>query len=366
LKFMSGTSDFKSYWRNRQSRLESLLSGHGSDGVLLFPFVGNYSASQSGLSASAILNDAGINFRHQMSVMERYGFGWGPYFRYASYGIGCEDIGRDLSCPEDRPEPFHGGCLIRSEAAAEGFQLPGADRSATIAIAKSFSRLQAEHGLQVSVALGGLFTLSARIGPLDDLCRWMLRRPDLARKILRISADYTAEVVQMWVGLFGAEKVVPMIFESLAAPPVLSREHFARLLLPQLVEASDRLLGMGIAHLFFHIGGEQGDRLDLWSQIPMGDPGICSIDSAIDMEQAIAHLGKKAVIVGNIDPRRVLEGSRREILHCCRDTLAKGEKSPRGFMLGTGEEILPSTPAANLAAMNEALEKWGACRSGQS
>lgn len=360
-KFLSGSSDFSSYWQEKQSRLESLLAGNMGGGVLPFPFVGDYSAAQSGLPMSVLLNDAGLNFRHQMSVMEKYGFGWGPYFKYASYGIGCEDAGQELSCPEDRPEPCHNDRLIRSEAAAEEFQLPRADRSATIAIAKSFSRLQVEHGLQVTVVLGGLFTLSARIGSLDDLCRWMIRRPDLARKILRISADYTVEVVQSWVRLFGAEKVIPMIFESLTARPILSSLHFEKFLLPFFAETAEKLLGMGIAHIFYHIGGDQGDRLSMWSEIPMGNPGICSIGFENDLEQAIACLGEKAVLVGHIHPQRILEGPGRAILDDCLEILEKGEKAPRGFMLGTGGEIPPTAPAANIAVMGEALGKWGGC-----
>jgi uroporphyrinogen decarboxylase len=358
---MNKTFHSKSYWQKRQSRLESLLAGNAGGDVLQFPFIGDYSATQSGFPTSALLNDADLNFNHQMRIMEKYGFGWGPYFRYASYGIGCEDVGRALSCPEDHPEPYHNDCLIRSEKAAEGFQLPSADQSATIAVAKSFSRLQADHGLPITVVLGGVFTLSASICPLDKLCRWMIRRPDVARKILQISADYTAEVVQSWVRLFGAEKVIPMIFESLTARPILSHTHFEKFIMPFLAETAERLLNMGIAHIFYHIGGDQSDKLCMWSEIPMGNPGICSIGFENDMEQAIACLGEKAIIVGNIHPQRILEGPKQQIRDCCLETLEKGKRAPRGFMLGPGWEIPSSTPAANIAVMNEALVRWDNC-----
>jgi uroporphyrinogen decarboxylase len=357
---MNKTFHSISYWRRKQSRLESLLAGNTGGGVLQFPFVGDYSAVQSGFPISTFLNDADLNFNHQMRIMEKYGFGWGPYFRYASYGIGCEDAGQEMSCLEDHTEPYHNECLVRSEKAAEEFQLPSADNSMTIAVAKSFSRLQADHGLPVTVVLGGIFTLSARICPLDELCRWMILRPDVARKILQISADYTAEVVQLWVRLFGAEKVIPMIFESLTARPILSHTHFEKFIMPYLTETAGRLLGMGIVHIFYHIGGNQEDKLDMWSKVPMGNPGICSIDSAIDINHAIACLGEKAIIVGNIHPQRILEGARQEILDGCLEILVKGKRAPRGFMLGTGWEIPPSTPAANIAAINEALEGWNA------
>jgi uroporphyrinogen-III decarboxylase len=355
---MNKTFHSISYWRKKQSRLESLLAGRTGGGILQFPFVGDYSAAQSGLPIPTLLNDADLNFNHQMKIMEKYGFGWGPYFRYASYGIGCEDAGQELSCLEDHSEPYHNECLIRSEKAAEKFQLPSADNSMTIAVAKSFSRLQADHGLPVTVVLGGIVTLSARICPLDELCRWIILRPDVARKILQISADYTVEVVQLWVRLFGAEKVIPMIFESLTARPILSHTHFEKFIMPCLAETADRLLSMGIEHLFYHIGGDQGDKLSNWSEMPMGNPGICSIGCENDLEQAIACLGKKAIIVGNIHPQCILEGPKQRIRDCCLEILAKGKKAPRGFMLGTGWEILPSTPAANIGIMKEVLEEW--------
>ena len=124
-------------------------------------------------------------------------------------------------------------------------------------------------------------------------------------------------------------------------------------------ESGNRILGMGVKHIFYHICGEQNLNLPYWSQMPMGNPGICSIGSQIEIATAIKHLGNKAVIAGNIEPNILQTAPPQQVYRLCKEIVDAGKKAPRGFMLMSGCETPPETPSYNVFLMRKAIEDFG-------
>ena len=95
----------------------------------------------------------------------------------------------------------------------------------------------------------------------------------------------------------------------------------------------------------------------------MGDPGLCSIGEEIALDKAISMFGEKCIIIGNIDTKILLSGPAEKIYEISIAAIEQGKRSPRGYMLCSGCEVSPNTPAYNIYTMSRAIKDIGTfCR----
>ena len=343
----------------KKERIEWILAGKPVDRVPFFPFLLGFCAKNLGLPISTIYNDPGKSFDIQLKTMEQYGFDWGPIYGYASYGTW--EFGGEIEMPsgEYQQAPSHKIFPVKSEEDVEGLRLPDVRTAGCIPLAMEFSKLQDKFEIPVSVVLGGNFTIAGNICAVEKLCRWMLKKPEIAHKVLKLATDHILDIVGYWAETFGPERVIPQFWEPLASNLIISPKQFENFVLPYLIESSEKILAMGVRHILYHICGEQNDNLEAWAKVPTGDPGLCSFGEEIDIVRAIEVLGDKNIIIGNIDPRVILTGKPEEIYALCKEAIEKGKKAPRGFMLSSGCEVSPETPGYHVYVMQKALQDFG-------
>lgn len=342
-----------------KERIEALLSGQPVDRVPLYPFILGFSARNVGYPLATIYSDPQRSFEAQLWTQEQYGFDWGPVYGYASYGTW--EFGGKIKMPENDYEqaPSHTIFPVQSEEDIDGLELPDVTADGCLPLAMEFARLQAKQGTPITLVFGGNFTIAGNICPVDKLCRWMLKKPELAHRILRLATDHIVDATRYWSDTFGDQRVITQIWEPLAGNDIISPRQFERFVLPYMQELGEKMLGMGIKHIFYHICGEQNLNLPCWAQVPMGDPGICSVGSQIKITTAIEHLGDRAIIAGNIEPHILQTGTPQQVYDLCRKAIEAGKKAPRGFMLMSGCETPPDTPPCNIYMMRKAIDDFG-------
>ena len=343
---------------NSRDRIKALLSGEPVDRVPLFPFLLGFCARNVGYPISSIYDNAEKSFDAQMKTLEQYRFDWGPIYGYASYGTW--EFGGEIRMPSGGYEqaPIHGAYPVKTEEDIEKLVIPDVKNAGCIPLAMEFSRLQEKHGYPISVVLGGNFTIAGNICDVSKLCRWMLKKPELVHRLLQRASDHIVSVVSYWVDTFGAKRVIPQFWEPLTANIIISPKHFKEIVLPYVVETSEKILAMGVRHVLYHICGEQNANLPYWAEVPMGDPGLCSFGEEIDHERAIDIFGEKCVVIGNVDPRDVLTGPPEKIRELCVSAMEKGREAPRGFMLSSGCEVSPETPPYHVYTMQKTVEEF--------
>jgi uroporphyrinogen decarboxylase len=209
------------------------------------------------------------------------------------------------------------------------------------------------------VVVGGPFTIAGNICSVDMLCRWLIKKPDLANRLLRLATDHLVDVVSHWVDTFGKGRVYVQIWEPLASNQIISPKQFEKFVLPYQAEFHEKILAKGIKYLLCHICGEQNLNMPYWEQVPMGNPGIISIGKEVDITTAIKHFGDTCIIAGNIEPATIQIESPGEIYELCRQAIEKGKKAPRGFALMQGCEVPVNTPPYNLYTMRKAVGDFG-------
>lgn len=340
-------------------RIDALLRGKPIDRVPFYHFILGFCARNVGYPIATIYKDPKKSFQAQLWTLEQYGFDGGPDYGYASYG-GWE-FGGDIKFPSGEYEqaPSHGSFPVQSEEDVWKLELPDVKTAGFIPLAMEFSKLQDKFGTPISVVLGGGFTIAGNICPVETLCRWMLKKPELAQRILELATKHVIQTVQYWIDTFGAERVIPNIWEPLSTNDILSPKHFQKFAFPCLKEASEKILAMGIKHIYYHICGEQNLNLPYWSEVPMGDPGIVSVGHQVDLSTAIKYFGNRCIIVGNIDPQVIQAGTPQQVYELCEQCIEKAKYAPRGYMLMSGCEVSPMSPPCNIYVMRKAINDLG-------
>ena len=342
-----------------RERITALLQGKPIDRVPLFPFILGFCAKNVGLPISTIYSDPEKSFDAQRKTHEQYGFDWGPIYGYASYGTW--EFGGDVKMPEGDYEqaPSHSVNPVQSENDVSKLQRPDVKKAGCLPKAMEFSQLQDKFNTPITVQCGGIFTIAGNICPVELLCRWMLRKSELVHQILRLATDHIVDVVHHWTRMFAPHRVIPQIWEPLTTNHIISPRQFETFVFPYLLEASSKMLAMGVKHLLFHICGEQNGNLPYWAQVPVGDPGLCSFGKEVEMTTAIEYFGEKNIIIGNIDPQLIQYGSPQKVYTVCRETIEQAKHAPRGYMMCSGCEIPPNSPPYNVYLMGKAANDAG-------
>ena len=342
-----------------KERLEALLDGRKIDRVPFYHFLLGFCARNVGYPIAVMYSDPQKSFQAQAWTFEQYGIDGGPDYGYASYG-GWE-FGGEIKFPDGEHEqaPSHGSFPVQTEEDAMKLELPDIKKAGCVPLAMEFSRIQEKSGAPISVVFGGNFTIAGNICPVETLCRWMIKKPELARRIIRLSTDYILEIARYWAQTFGAERVIPNIWEPLSTNEIISPRHFEQFVLPYLLESSEEMLKMGIKHLYYHVCGEQNLNLPYWAKIPMGDSGIVSFGHQVDLGVAIEHFGEKNIIVGNVDPQLIQTGTPEQVYQASKLCIEKGKLAPRGYMLMSGCELPPMSPPYNVYMMRKAISDFG-------
>jgi uroporphyrinogen decarboxylase len=343
----------------KKERITALLNGQPVDRVALYPFILGFCARSVGYPVAVMYREPQRSFEAQLWTQEQYGFDWGPIYGYASYGTW--EFGGGVKMPEGAFEqaPTHTTFPVQSEEDVSRLKLPDVRQAGCLPLAMEFARLQEKQGTPITLIFGGNFTIAGNICPVEKLCRWMLKKPELAHQILRLATEHIVSAVRYWADTFGGERVIAQIWEPLASNDIISPKQFETFVLPYMQDSGNKILGMGVKHIFYHICGEQNLNLPYWARVPMGSPGICSIGSQVEITTAIEHLGNIAIIAGNIEPNILQTGRPQQVYRLCQEAIEAGKKAPRGFMLMSGCETPPEAPPYHVYLMRKAIDDFG-------
>jgi uroporphyrinogen decarboxylase len=139
--------------------------------------------------------------------------------------------------------------------------------------------------------------------------------------------------------------------DSLASPDAISPQMYRRWAFPFeqrfFTELRPAAAKLGAATLL-HICGNTTPILD-----QMADTGaqILELDSKVDLAVAKARVGRRVCLMGNLNPVEVLwRGNPSQVEAAARRAIADAGQGG-GFILGSGCEVPPAAPQANLRAL---------------
>lgn len=306
-------------------------------------------------------NDPETTFYVSLWVAEQYSWDLIPH-AFAHTILGGWDFGGEIQMPRGEYQDSLSikSYPVKTESDVWNLKMPDPKTAGGIPMAMKFAKLQERHGFLIGFFTRSPFCVASNICGLDLFGRWMIKKPELCHKLLRMATDHIFNVLQYWVDTFGAEKILFMMSSPSESNQVISPKQFKKFAFPYHVEIQNKLRSIGVRRFYFHICGEQNLNLPYLAELSSlwVHPSILSFGHEVDLEIAGKYFPKD-IIFGNIEPVVFQSGTPEQVYELCKVALEKGKKLPGGFILAPGCGLPPLSSPDNLYAMTKAVNDFG-------
>jgi len=347
---------------NRQ-RMEALLQRQKPDRVPMWSLALGFNTLYSEGSVADYYNNPEMFVAGNIKTSRDFGWTYAPIYAPACWG--AWEWGGEMKWPSSEFDMAPSNTRFPIETPEEAMDLKVPDvRNAGIApIVTEIWKLSAQVSLDnepynVSIPGEGPFTIAANIPGPSKFVKWLLKYPEAAHHLVRLTTDYLIELTRYWKDIFGLDGVLPLICEATTSNQMIGPKHFEEFALPYIKKYNEKVLDMGYKTIFVHLCGEQNANLPFWAQIPMGDPGIISIGHEVELETAAKYFPND-IIFGNLEPAIIQTGTPEEVYDESKKVIEKGKKLPGGFIFAAGCELPPRAPVDNVMAMSKAIHDFG-------
>jgi uroporphyrinogen decarboxylase len=290
-------------------RMGALMRGERPDRVPVIPFLSGHCAVVCGEPIARMCAEPEQAFRCQVLAQEMYGYDGGPLYAYASAG-GWE-FGGEAEFPVKK---YSGATIvsrtpIQTEDDVYTLQVPeDITKAGALPIALGVARLQAEHGMPVTLQIGAPLTWAGSIIGEERMMVWLIRKPELVHHVLGKVTEFCTKVAEHYVKEFGADRLMAFHGAATETNMLISPKQFETFVLPYLQTIQTRVMEMGIGTFFIHICGEQNKNLKFWQQVPVTkQTTIMSFGREVSLATAM-EMFPNQIIAGNVDPTLIQEG----------------------------------------------------------
>jgi uroporphyrinogen decarboxylase len=202
--------------------------------------------------------------------------------------------------------------------------------------------------LQVFGAVSGPFSLAGRLYPQDRLLMDCLCNAQGVHGLMR----YCTELIRTIVSCYGRRGIPVVLFDSLAAPPLVSPDIYECLILPYHQSIFQCLIDLGVVVRPLIIGGDTLAILDLCQQ---SGANLLLLDYTIAQERLPALLGIPGPCAWriNLSPQLVAEHTPQEIA-CHTQGIMTLAQEFGNVVVGTGI-LAPNTPLDHIQAIRKTI-----------
>jgi uroporphyrinogen decarboxylase len=359
-------ADRKARMTDRQ-RVEAMLRHEKPDRVPIWPcYAQGFACVYTGTSIADAYNKPAVSLAAQRKTAQDFGWVYWPGIAYASYG--AWEFGGDIKWPsgEWAQAPSVVRFPVQTEDDVWKLEAPkDVSKVGIVPLQTEFLKLAAQERLDnepfniYAFEAAGPFNTSGMIASPEKLCKWVLKKPEVAHRLLRLATDHMKDMAQYWFDLFGAEGALPMTGEAVGTNDLISAKQFEEFVMPYFQEAHRFILSLGYKHIWSHICGEQNDDLPYWAQVPFGDPGFISIGHEVELE-TMGKYFPNDIIIGNLEPAIIQTRTPDEVYEAAKKNIADGmAKCPGGYIFSPGCELPPMSPIENVKALTRAVNDAG-------
>jgi uroporphyrinogen decarboxylase len=207
--------------------------------------------------------------------------------------------------------------------------------------------LSASEGRMCGAYVTGPFTLLAQLLGTEELLEQVKLGDTLTEPL-----GFTTSVVGEYAAALAARVDIIVVVDPTAE--ALKAEEYGSLCRPYTSGLVGIIRSSG-AICLLHICG---DVTHLLGELSLtGAEGIC-LDSKVDLPREIDNIPSNIVVMGNIDPKRVIQRGTAEDVRWEVRRLLRHMSKARNFVLSTGCDVPVEAPVRNLEAMMEEARSW--------
>jgi uroporphyrinogen-III decarboxylase len=187
---------------------------------------------------------------------------------------------------------------------------------------------------------------------LKEFSRDIHQRPETVSRALARSVPPMVKTAVFMSRISG----IPRSLIGFHREAFLSPRQFRELALPEISGIVSGLSRSKVVTVL-HCDSDWTPHLEALRELPE-KKCVLEFDGATDIFKAKKVLGKSQCLKGDVPGRILSLGTREQVLDYCRKLIEEvGEGG--GFILASGCEIPPDAKPENVAAMREAVEKYG-------
>jgi uroporphyrinogen decarboxylase len=358
---LRGNSTAQKDKMTHKQRMQALWNYQKPDRVPISGFVGGFPNTNAGYRVRTAYDDPHTTFKAQLKTAEQYCWELQPQaFRHTI--LAGWDFGGEIKMPDRDCEVAYSvrSLPVQTEEDVWKLKMPDPKTAGGLVNSMIFAKLQEENNLQITFYTRSPFSLAANICGLELFCRWLIEKPELCHKLIRMAKDHILNVWRVWTDTFGADKILFIMSSPNESNHIISPKHLEKFAVPYHIELHKRLQTIGIRRFFFHICGKQKLNLPYLAEISYlwPHPSILSFGQEVDLEIA-ANYFPNDIIYGNIDPLVIDKGTPQQVYELSKIAIEKGKRISGGFILAPGCEIGIWSPHDNVFAMTKAVYDCG-------
>ncbi|MEW6555230.1 MAG: uroporphyrinogen decarboxylase family protein [Actinomycetota bacterium] len=316
-----------------------------SSSRIVAPLAGYPGIKLIGRSVREALHDAKIQLEALRALEERL---WPDIvFTLLDLTVEAESMGLSVDFYERMPPSLAQQRLPKLERFYE-LGLPDPERATRMPVFLEVAEGLAAGGDRMSAAYAtGPFTLLAQLLGMEELLGRVRQGESLTEPLA-----FATSVVGEYAAALAAR--VDLIALVDPAAEALRAEEYGSLCRPYVSGLAGIIRSSG-ALCLLHVCG---DVTHLLEELALtGAEGIC-LDSGVNLQREIVRIPANIVVLGNIDPRRVMQRGTAEDVRWEVRRLLRNMKNVRNFALSTGCDVPVDTPMRNLEAMMEEARAW--------
>lgn len=317
---------------NGRERIEAMCTGRRPDRPPFAPAVYEHKAALVGTSPSILAQDARLLERALLREAEVYD----PDLLTVGvdvYNVEAEAFGSPVRFFESNDVPSVEGPILVPGGDIGRLVLPDPESSSRmplfLAAGEAVQRRLGQEKI-VRGALSSPFSIACELVGSAEMAMAMIDRPEWVSKLLAV----TSEAAKAYGRAFIRRGLGVILFDSHAAPPLVSPALYRSLVLPATASVIGYFRGaLGQGLVPYIIGGDTSRILE--DILATGTNNVLC-DFRVDLAGFLDRLAGSPVLVrANLDPRFLETAPVEEVRNKAAEVVFAGRRHP-GFILGTG------------------------------
>jgi len=329
---------------NGRERLLAFLTGDSVDSLPLMPITMMYAADFAGVKYGQYVTDFRTLVDSQIAIADAFDFDFVSCI--SDPAREAADCGARVAMFEDQPPAIiETDALLASKSTLPTLTIPNPRTAARmgdrVRAAALFRERVADRKL-IEGWIEGPCAEAADLRGINTLMMDFFDDPAFVRELFEFTLELGVQFARAQV-----EAGADLLGVGDAAASLVGPEIYREFVWPYEKRLVDQLHAMG-TRVRLHICGNTTSILE-----PMGQLGcdIVDLDFMVPMDKARAAMGPDQILLGNIDPVRVLRGAAPETV---RAAIAQCHLQTRPrYIVGAGCEVPRATPEANLRALTD-------------
>ena len=205
----------------------------------------------------------------------------------------------------------------------------------------------------VLAMLRGPLLAASQLCGVESLLLAMITAPEAVAQVLEFTTDIALQLGKWLLGS-GAHGLI--LGEATCSPNFISPKHYRRLVHSEHRALIQGLRGAGWQHVGLHVCGDVAPIMDA---IISTGATFMDVDHRVPAAKAVDLADNRIALRGNLDPSSIFRfGSpddvRRQTTALIEDLVGSATGGPSSWILSSGCDIPPGTPATNISAFVEA------------